>query len=348
MRHLATAALAGATVLAALAAAGCNGAKYTAPARYERGLVICLSGAGGITGECSRIRDGLNAGGVNRAIEIFEWSQGGVLSDQVAVEENRRKAAELAHRVEAYMAEHPGRPVHLVGLSAGTGLVVWALEDLSVQVEGAILLASSLGAHYDLTPALSKVRDRLYSFNSLADTVLGLGIAVTGTVDREGDVAGGLGGFSLPAGASEASQTLYKEKLVQIGWWPGDVVLGNLGDHLGTTNPLFVQARIAPLVRGKKPVETGRGSETLAATGGPKKSERESVRRRSPSPSVGAAGNADADRPSRASGSSDRKRGFFSWEVGARKRPPTPAAAGVTPGDAVEESQFFRESERMP
>jgi len=339
MRHLTTAALAGATVLAALAAVGCNGAKYTTPARYERGLVICLSGAGGFTGECGRIRDGLNAGGVDRAIEIFEWSQGGVLSDQVAVEENRRKATELAYRVEAYMAEHPGRPVHLVGLSAGTGLVVWALEDLSVQVEGAILLASSLGAHYDLTPALSKVRDRLYSFNSLADTVLGLGIAVTGTVDREGDIAGGLAGFSLPAGASETSKTLYKEKLVQIGWWPGDVILGNLGDHLGTTNPLFVQARLTPLVLGKHPVEAGRGSETLASAGGPKKSERKSVRSRSPSPSVGAAGKAAADR---------RKRGFFSWEVGARKRTPAPAAGGVTPGDAVDESQFFRESERMP
>jgi len=27
---------------------------------------------------------------------------------------------------------------------------------------------------------------------------------------------------------------------------------------------------------------------------------------------------------------------------------PAPAAAGVTPGDAVVESQFFRESERLP
>jgi hypothetical protein len=337
MRHLATAALAGVTVLATLAAAGCNGAKYTTPARYERGLVICLSGAGGITGECGRIRDGLNAGGVDRAIEIFEWSKGGVLSDQVAVEENRLKAAELAERVEAYLAEHPGRPVHLIGLSAGTGLVVWALEDLSVPVEGAILLASSLDARYDLTPALSKVRDRLYSFNSLADTVLGLGIAVAGTVDREGGVAGGLGGFSPPHGASEADKALYNKKLVQSGWWPGDVILGNLGDHLGTTNPLFVQARLAPLVLGKHPVEAGRGSETVASAGEPKKSEQKSVRSRSSSPSGGAAGHTAADR---------RKRGFFGWEVGARQR--TPVAAGVTPGDAVEESQFFRESERMP
>ena len=339
MRHLTTAALAGATVLATLAAVGCNGAKYTTPERYERGLVICLSGAGGFTGECGRIRDGLNAGGVDRAIEIFEWSKGGVLSDQVAVEENRLKAAELAERVEAYMAEHPGRPVHLVGLSAGTGLVVWALEDLSVQVEGAILLASSLDARYDLTLALSKVRDHLYSFNSVADTVLGLGVAVAGTVDREGDVAGGLTGFSLPAGTSEASKTLYKEKLVQIGWWPGDVILGNLGDHLGTTNPLFVQARVAPLMLGKQPAEAGRGSETWVSADGPKKSERKSVRRRSSSPSGSAAGNADDDH---------RKRGFFGWEVGARRRTPAPAAASVTPGDAVEESQFFRESERMP
>jgi len=332
MRHPAMAAMAAAATLAALAAAGCSGARYTTPERYERGLVICLSGAGGITGECGRIRDGLNAGKVDRAIEIFDWSKGGVLSDQLSVEENQRKAGELARRVEAYMAEHPGRPVHLIGLSAGTGLVIWALEDLSVPVEGAILLASSLDARYDLTLALSKVRDHLYSFNSVADTVLGLGVAVTGTVDREGDMAGGLGGFSPPHGASEAAKALYKEKLVQIGWWPGDVILGNLGDHLGSTNPLFVQAKISPLVLGKQPVEA---AAVASSAPGRKEPQRKPSRVRSSSSS--AAASAAADR---------RKRGFFAWDVSPRKR--TPETATLPSGNGVDESQFFRESERMP
>ena len=36
---------------------------------------------------------------------------------------------QLAGRIEAYLSEHPGRPVYVIGMSAGTGVVVWALED---------------------------------------------------------------------------------------------------------------------------------------------------------------------------------------------------------------------------
>ncbi|MBE3068907.1 MAG: hypothetical protein IMZ66_01585 [Planctomycetes bacterium] len=248
-----------AVALAAAAVSGCGQSAYTRSDRYEEGLVVCLSGAGGMMGETDRLREGLNAGRVFRAIEAFEWSGGGVLSDQTDVDANHRKAAELAGRIETYQRSYPGRPVHLIGVSAGTGLVVWALESLGPesQVTGAILISSSLDTKYDLSKALAKVTDRLYSFNSVADTVLSLGVTLTGTVDRGGGPAGGLVGFSPPNSAGTDAKALYKEKLIEISWWPGDVVLGHLGDHLGATNPAYIREKIAPLVLGKEPEAGG-------------------------------------------------------------------------------------------
>jgi pimeloyl-ACP methyl ester carboxylesterase len=206
-------------------------------------------------GEDKRVRDALASAGVNRALEIFHWSQGDVMDDQRDVSRNRFEADELSRRLTAYIADHPGKPVHVVGISAGTGVAVWAIEDLpgGMKVTGAVLLASSLDSRYDLGSALGKVDDAIYSFSSVADAVLGLGVTLTGTVDRGGAIAGGLAGFSPPKNAPPDEVRLYKEKLVQIPWWPGYVVLGNPGDHLGSTNPLFVKACIAPLVLGRKP-----------------------------------------------------------------------------------------------
>lgn len=243
----------GLLILAAMAAGGCAQAVTTRADQYERGLVVCLSGAGGMMGECERLRNGLAEGGVDRAIEIFEWSQGGVLADQTDVAQNHRKAAQLARRIEGYLGEHPGRPVHLVGVSAGTGIAVWTAEELAEgrQITGLVLVSSSLDTRYDLSKAMAKVTDRIYSFNSVADTVLSLGVTWAGTVDRGGGLAGGLVGFSPPDKASEATKALYKEKLREFSWWPGDIVLGNpLGDHLGATNRPYVRAKIAPLVLG--------------------------------------------------------------------------------------------------
>jgi len=251
-------------------AAGCAKTNSTSPARYEQGLVIVLGGAGGnMLGEGKRIQGSLASAGVNRAIEVFEWSQGDVLEDQVDMSRNRYKADELARRVEEYEARYPGRPVHLVGISAGTGLIVWALEDLprGTKVTGAVLLASSLGSRYDLTAALGNVTDAIYSFSSVADAVLGIGVTMTGPVDRSEEMAGGFAGFSPPQGAPESTRQLYKEKLVQRPWWPGDIVLGNLGDHIGTTSPMFIRARVSPLVMGHKGAE-GEASAESHVTGG--------------------------------------------------------------------------------
>jgi hypothetical protein len=245
-------------VACAAAGSGCGGL-YTSDADrfvnltdgqgYDRGLVICLSGAGGITGEVGRIRQGLIEGGVQCAIESFEWSSGMVLVDQVDLDSNKTKARALACRIEAYGRDHPGCPVHMIGVSAGTGLIVWALEDLNSldPVENVVLLGSSLGGTYNLKTALGHINGRLHNHYSGSDMVLGLLVRATGTVDRGDSDAGGLRGFRPPVMDNEETRTLYDEKLTQVAWTAEDASLGNLGDHLGGTNPTYVKARLAQL-----------------------------------------------------------------------------------------------------
>jgi len=364
-----------ALALAAAAVSGCGQSAYTKSDRYEEGLVVCLSGAGGMMGETDRLREGLNAGHVYRAIEAFEWSRGGVLEDQTDIDANRRKAAELAGRVETYQRSYPGRPVHLIGVSAGTGLVVWALESLGPesQVTGAILISSSLDTKYDLSKALAKVTDHLYSFNSVADTVLSLGVTFAGTVDRGGGLAGGLVGFSPPDSAGNDAKALYKEKLIEISWWPGDMVLGHLGDHLGATNPAYIREKIAPLVLGKEPEPTG---ENKAPTDAVKKDqprtaayakvveerrkEEEAKRQAEPEKAADAKPAADAatvapakEPPAKESPTKDtqpqsRRKGggrFIEWNVGRR---PAEGQASAPARAPVDESQFFADPRSLP
>jgi len=253
-------------VVCAAAAGGCGHAvqtnvdhfvNLTDGAGYDRGLVVCLSGAGGMTGEVDRVRQGLVDGGLSCAIETFEWSSGWVLGDQTDLAANKEKARRLARRIEKYRQEYPKRPVHLIGVSAGTGLIVWALEDLGpdYRVDNVFLIASSLSSQYDLGAALKNVNGRLYSCYSTADSVLAVLVPVTGTVDRNGGDSGGLHGFRPPVNADDQTKALYEAKLLQVAWEPKDRAYGHDGDHLGGTQPAFVRECVASVVCPPSPQE---------------------------------------------------------------------------------------------
>ena len=236
---------------------------------YDRGLVVCLGGAGGVTGAAGRIARGLLDGGVQGAFEEFQWSSGFVLADQADVTANRHKAAALAGRLARYMDEHPDCPVHLVGVSAGTGLVVWAAEDLPAdrRVENVFLVASSLSSRYDLGPALKKVSGQLCSYYSGSDLVLGLLVPLTGAVDQQSGLAGGLRGFQPPTGADASARSLYARRLVQVGWTSADAAYGHIGDHLGGTQPAFVRQYLAALAWSRS-AEAVAEDEYRSANGG--------------------------------------------------------------------------------
>ncbi|MBN2582780.1 MAG: hypothetical protein JXL80_06895 [Planctomycetes bacterium] len=239
-------------LLACVAATGCAEPSYTAAERYSNGLVLVFHGAGGITTAPAQIRRGLGEGDVDHAIELVDWSAGhNVLEDQTNVNRNREIARQSSERITRYVAEHPGKPVHLVGISAGTGIAVFAVEQLpsGVQADGLVLMASSLTSDYDLTRAMGKLRNEITNFSSVADVgILGVGVGLAGTVDRGSGLAAGLYGFSVPKDASSQVRAQYKEKLVEVPWNPGYVVFGHVGDHLGAANPAFVKRFVAPIM----------------------------------------------------------------------------------------------------
>ena len=235
--------------------AGCSQTMPDRAERMTRGYVYYLDGAGGgglVSNWSGGLRQGMLDAGYNGAGEIFRWNTGlGVVADQdSSVDYKRGKAAECAAEVQQYAKDHPGAPVTLIGLSAGTAVAVFVLEALPVScpVENVILLGASIGADYDLTQAMKRVRNRMYVFTSENDAVLAFLVPMAGTADRQQGVpSAGLRGFWMPARASAETRSQYA-KVAYIRWRPEFERDGNFGRHTDTVKAPFVQQYIAPLI----------------------------------------------------------------------------------------------------
>ena len=261
--------LSGALALTVLSA-GCSQTLPDRAERMTRGYIYYLDGAGGggmFSNWSGGLRKGMLDAGYTGAAEIFRWNTGmGVVADQDAsVEYKRGKASECAQRIQRYAREHPGAPVTLVGLSAGTAVTVFVLEALppACPVENVILCGASIASDYDLTRALQRVRNRMYVFTSERDAVLAFLVPMAGTADREaGSVpAAGLRGFRMPVRASAETRTQYA-KVAYIGWKPEFARYGDLGGHTDALKAPFVQHYMAPLIMAGMARRTSVVSET--------------------------------------------------------------------------------------
>jgi len=244
--------LSGALMLTALGA-GCSQTMPDRAERMTRGYVYYLDGAGGggVVNWAGGVKQGLLDAGYNGAGEVFKWNTGlGVVPDQDAsVEHKRSKAAECAQSIQQYVKEHPGAPVTLMGLSAGTAVTVFVLEALPVScpVENVILLGASISSDYNLTRALQRVRNRMYVFTSEKDGVLAFLVPMAGTADRTIAPAAGLRGFQMPSRPSAETRVQYA-KVAHIHWRSEFAKAGDFGGHTDTVKAPFVQQYIAPLI----------------------------------------------------------------------------------------------------
>ena len=244
--------LSGAVGLTALSA-GCSQTMPDRAERMTRGYVYYLDGAGGggVVNWAGGVRQGLLDAGYNGAGEVFKWNTGlGVVPDQEAsVEYKRSKAAECARSIQQYIKEHPGAPVTLMGLSAGTAVTVFVLEALppTCPVENVILLGASVSSDYDLTRALQRVRNRMYVFTSEKDGVLAFLVPMAGTADRTIAPSAGLRGFQMPSRPSAETRAQYA-KVAHIHWQSEFAKAGDFGGHTDTVKAPFVQQYIAPLI----------------------------------------------------------------------------------------------------
>jgi hypothetical protein len=222
----------------------------------SEGKTFYLDGAGNFGVGKESIPLGLAEGGYLGRVEHFIWTTYmGPLVDQMYLEHNRREARSLARRIERYKSRWPDRPVNIVALSAGTGIAVFALEEIrqGTHVDNVVLLSSSLSAAYPMAPALDRVDGGVYVFWSPDDPILRGVVPIVGTVDRAGFGAQSAGtfGMRLPPGTPERIRERYR-KVHNVRWYPGPprnmvdkVVKFN---HAGTTSKAFIRELVAPIL----------------------------------------------------------------------------------------------------
>lgn len=213
--------------------------------------VFFLDGAG-YYGAHFSVRRGLERAGYLGAFERFAWSSWlGPGADHLVVARSRDKGRQLEVRIVEARRAYPHGKIYLMGLSAGTAVILSALEELphDVNVDGVVLFSSSVSSRRDLTPALRHIEGRLYATCSPQDTILSaLPINADGGPGRPA----GLRGFLLPGGLREESQALYS-KVVNVPWQPSYVGFGWHGGHVQATAAGFIENVIAPRLLSAEP-----------------------------------------------------------------------------------------------
>ncbi|HSV14996.1 MAG TPA: alpha/beta fold hydrolase [Tepidisphaeraceae bacterium] len=227
-------------------ATACRADVNDAPA--PPGYLLHLPGIAGARSIDHSVVRGIRDGGFSGEIEIYDWTENDPgMHALLAYDRNHQEARHVADMLVQQRSAHPNVPIVLMGHSGGTGIAVWALEDLpdNVQIDTLVLMSSALSPDYDLSKALRHVKGRLYAFSSLADIiVLSTGTKLFGTIDGHKVEAAGRVGFTAPSGA-DAGQ--YK-KLVALPYDPSWLKWGDRGDHIGGMTRSFGLNVLAPLI----------------------------------------------------------------------------------------------------
>lgn len=242
-----------------LACAGCAGP----PIANTNSVVVFLDGAGW-SGSHRRVEEGLRAAGYRGHVESFAWSSLlGPGPDHLLVARKRRKARQLARRITEYRQRKPNGELHLMGLSAGSAVVVFALEQLpaNVAVDNVVLFSPSISAKHDLSIAMEHVHGHLYATSSPYDKILA---GVFANADGVAGPPAGLHGFRVPSRVKRYD--LYA-RVVNLPWRPAYADLGWNGSHTGVTRRTFVQQVIAPriLSNGPRPLNRPMAPDWISA-----------------------------------------------------------------------------------
>jgi hypothetical protein len=217
----------------------------------EAGVVFAVDGAGNFQACSQHIREAIDRGHLPIQVVTVEWSHGfgRIIADQIGYAYARLQGYKLAQVMHQFRLDHPGVPMYLLGHSAGSAVVIAALENLPPDtVQRAFLLAPSLSAAYDVRPALGAVRCGLHVYYSQRDTIyLGIWTGIMGNSDRHWGPSSGRIGFQIPSLCPEDAY-LYN-KLIQRPWNPADRASGNDGKHYGDYQLDFVRLHVLPLLR---------------------------------------------------------------------------------------------------
>jgi hypothetical protein len=217
------------------------------------GVVFVVGGIGGMDPLNKWAHYALPRGGVPHELFDYQWThgRGHFLRDLQDLRHIAAKGAELAEVVRELKEADPGRPIYLVGHSAGAAIVLAAAERLPpVTVERVVLLSAAVSPTFDLRGALRGTRGQIVSFNSTMDRFyLDFCTRMFGTADRVYGPSAGLQGFVAPPDLDAEGRLLYG-RLVQVPWKASQWIDGGRGGfHHSTCMPGFLSNEVAPLLR---------------------------------------------------------------------------------------------------
>lgn len=223
------------------------------PERLERGLVLILPGIDDCTTVSDNISWGLADGGVAAGIQIVDWRRSRPWNPLhlARFAHNCGEAKRIADRIQQYQDDHPGCPVHLLGHSAGAGMVLFVLSklDRGCRVDSATLLAAAVSRRFELEELLAKTRLGIWNHWSTFDLpTLGLGTMVFGTMDRKHAVSAGALGFRLASGQSGDRTAGDRPRLHDVRHRWSMLRDWNLGGHFGCANAAFIRRHVAPIL----------------------------------------------------------------------------------------------------
>jgi hypothetical protein len=227
-------------------------------------LVIFLDGAGWYSGSGS-VESGLRQAGYTGDFETFSWSSYlGPVPDHFLNARSPLIAQRLANKVEEKRAVDPDSPIHLIGLSAGTSLILSALEELKddVAVDNVVLFSPSVSADHNLTKAMQHVRRNLYATCSPHDGILK---GLPGNADGKGGAPAGLRGFRPPRKSGPRTMSAYN-RVINIPWQASYAGFGWTGSHVSVTSRDFVASVISPRIMSSEPYPLDRPSGELYAS----------------------------------------------------------------------------------
>lgn len=208
--------------------------------------VFYCEGAGWYS-SASSVESGLRRAGFKGRFVNYSWSAFlGPSTDHLITARSGAVAKGLAKRIEKARRNGPDMPIYAMGLSAGTAVVLNALERLpdGIRVDHVVLFSSSASSTRNLVPIMERVTGRLYATTSPHDGILR---AIVTNADGGGGPPAGKTGFVMPAQRDHRVALAYS-RVINLPWRASYLQYGWDGGHTDATEASFVEHVIAPRI----------------------------------------------------------------------------------------------------
>ena len=219
------------------------------PQRLTHGYTIILPGLLGEQGWDRSVASTIQNSSYPGAVEVYDWTHGPLLLGWNMFDS--RQVKQVSSRIMTYQERYPGRPVYLIGHSAGCKIAVQTLESMPTgrRIEKVVLLAPGISNQYDLRPAMSHTRSGICAFTSALDFPISVPLTgFRGLADGEFRLPAAAFGFRPPKDLTADEVRQYEMLLDQRRYSAEMLGTGHLGGHFGWTSPTFVAEHVVPRI----------------------------------------------------------------------------------------------------